>query len=146
MSDDLKQIDKRINDLWAKGHFNGAYDIIVKELVPILKDSLAADGLSESDSEDVVGDILLGFSNKIDEEGPHSISTPKPYLWRAAENRKIDCGKKNTKLAIPESQISPSNLEIPLSPHEYLDNQFYDGKGNHLIPTWQKSAIYMVEG
>ena len=146
MSENLEQIDKRINDLWVGGKFNDAYDIIVRELVPVLNNYLTSDGCSPEDSKDIVAEALTSFSRKITNEGPESIHAPKPFLWTVMEWRKKDQWRKNKKAEISESQIAPDNLDGPLMANEYLENQFYDGKGSHLIPTWQKRAIYLVEG
>ena len=47
MSENLNDIDRRINEHWAKGQFNAAYDLIVKQLVPVLKDQLRSDGFGD---------------------------------------------------------------------------------------------------
>lgn len=146
MSDNLEQIDKRLNDLWKKGRFEEAYKVISQELVPILQDFLMGQRWSHADSKDIIGEAIAGFSRQIHDEGPASIVAPKPFLWQAVEWRSNDQRKKNKKAALPESQIVPLNSEEVLSPHEYLDRQFYDGKGSHLIPTWQRRAIEVVEG
>jgi DNA-directed RNA polymerase specialized sigma24 family protein len=146
MSAILKEIDNRINALWTKEKFNDAYTIIVQELVPILCDSLAGKGCNQQDAEDIVAEALRSFSKKISIEGPKSIAAPKPFLWTAVEWRMKDNWSKNKKNALSESQISPANADLPLAPHEHLDNEFNSGKGSHLIPIWQKRATYMVEG
>lgn len=146
MSDNLEQIDERLNDLWKKGRFEEAYEVISQDLVPILKDFLMSQGWSHADSKDIIGEALAGFSRRIHNEGPESIIAPKPFLWRAVEWRSNDLRKKSKRAALPESQIIPSDLVGTLSPHEYLDHQFFNGKGSHLIPAWQRRAIYVVEG
>lgn len=45
MSENLKSIDGRLNELWSNGEFNRAYEVIVQELVPALQDYLTSDGL-----------------------------------------------------------------------------------------------------
>lgn len=146
MSANLEQLDDHLNDLWRKGRFDDAYDVISQDLVPILHDFLKGQGWNDADSKDIVGEALAGFSRRIHDEGPESIIAPKPFLWQAVEWRSNDQRKKNKKAALPESQIAPLDSEKILSPHEYLDTQFYNGKGSHLIPIWQKRAIEVVEG
>lgn len=146
MSENLENIDRKINVLWTKGKFNEAYDVIIQELVPILHDYLKGESCSHADSKDIVAEALASFSKKISQEGPQSVIAPKPFLWTAVNWRKQDRWKENKKAALPESQIAPVNHEEPLAPNEYLDKQLYDGTGSHLVPTWQKRAMFMVEG
>src|SRR6266542_231682 len=88
MSENLSDIDRRLNILWGIGAFTDSYQIIVKELQPVIVDCLATSkGLSREDAEDVVGDALKGFLVRITEVGPQNIASPKAYIWKAAVSR-----------------------------------------------------------
>jgi DNA-directed RNA polymerase specialized sigma24 family protein len=147
MSENLRNIDRRINDFWSKGQYVEACRIVATELVPILRDNLiSSKGLRNEDAEDAVADAYQGFLKKISKEGPQSISAPKPYIWKSALMRGIDYKKRSRTAEIPESQLAPRNQEGDQpAPHTYLDSQLHNTVANSLIPVWQIRATLLME-
>jgi hypothetical protein len=61
MSQNLRDIDRRINNLWSNGQYTEACKIIEKELRPAIEGHLASTGLSREDAQDAAGDAWHGF-------------------------------------------------------------------------------------
>ena len=106
MSENLRNIDRQLNDLWFKGQYMDACEVIADCLVPALKANLVSRlKLSMEDAEDAVADAYLGFQKKISEKGPLSITSPKAYIWTSAVRRGIDYKRRSRTADIPESQL-----------------------------------------
>jgi len=146
MNENLKDIDRRINDHWSNGRYTDAGRVIADELLPVIVDNLIGKrGFSKEEAEDVAGEAREAFLKKISENGPLSIKAPKPYIWRSAERRAVDHIRKKATLPQADNEPLPGPDGEEITPQEHFDNQSYGSSINGVMPAWQARAMYMAE-